>query len=110
VAALLSGWSDPTAVAPATRTARLLQNVPNPFNPMTRIDFELARGDRVELTIHDVAGRLVARVFQGELPAGPHARFWNGRTASGEPAAAGLYYYTLRWTDGQDSKRMVLVK
>ncbi len=52
------------AVAPALVFA-LHPNYPNPFNPATRIRFELARGHFVTLKIYDVLGREVANLFEG---------------------------------------------
>ncbi|MGD9549282.1 MAG: choice-of-anchor D domain-containing protein, partial [Candidatus Krumholzibacteriia bacterium] len=45
--------------APSVMT-RLLPNVPNPFNPMTEVRFELEAPGRVRVMIYDVSGRRVA--------------------------------------------------
>jgi hypothetical protein len=90
--------------------ATLHQNVPNPFNPRTQIAFELpTRGD-VEVVVYNLAGREVATLYRGELPAGPHSVTWDGRTSDGSPAASGTYWYQLRTPDGQTSRSMVLLK
>lgn len=95
---------------PSNPDMTLQQNVPNPFNPTTRIDFHLAHRDVVDLVVYDTAGRLVARLFAGELDAGPHYVTWDGRTTSGAMAATGIYHYVLRTTTGQVSRKMVLLK
>jgi hypothetical protein len=46
----------------------------------------------VHAVVYDVMGRTVRTVFDGRLPAGRHLLDWNGRTRSGRPAAAGIYF------------------
>ena len=70
--------------------ARLLPNVPNPFNPATEIRYTLERPGNVQLTVFDIRGRRVRKLFDGHRPAGPGAVNWDGRLDSGAGAAAGL--------------------
>jgi hypothetical protein len=88
----------------------LHQNVPNPFNPVTKIAFELPKRGDVEVVVYNVAGREVVTLQKGELPAGPHTLTWDGRTSSGDMAASGAYWYLLRTPDGQTSRSMILLK
>jgi hypothetical protein len=80
---------------PAATRLVLGQCYPNPFNPTTRIEFETPQDGRVQLIVYNVKGELVARIFDGALPAGRHAVTWNGRTSHGSPAASGVYFYRL---------------
>ncbi len=91
-------------------SAALHQNVPNPFNPTTRIAFELPLSGDAEIVVYNLAGREVRTLFKGELPAGPHTVVWDGRTNDGSPVASGTYWYQLRTPDGHTSKSMVLLK
>lgn len=88
----------------------LHQNVPNPFNPTTRISFELQQDESVNLRIYDVTGRRVTTLLQKQLGAGPHSVSWNGRTSNGDVAAAGIYRYVLETSTGRSSRSMVLLK
>jgi hypothetical protein len=88
----------------------LYQNAPNPFNPATKIAFDLPKRGEVEVVIYNVAGREVVTLHSGELPAGPHAVTWDGRTSDGSAAASGTYWYQLRTPDGHTSRSMVLLK
>ncbi len=88
----------------------LRQNVPNPFNPTTRIDFELEKAGNVDLNVYDVSGRLVASLFSGHLGEGAHEVTWNGKTNNGTTAATGVYLYVLKTETGMASKRMVLLR
>jgi hypothetical protein len=81
------------------------QNYPNPFNPATTLRYSLPTGSRVSLTVHNTLGAEVARLEQGEQPAGTHeVPFDASRLASG------TYFYTLRAPGFTETKRMVLVK
>ena len=78
--------------------------VPNPFNPAAELRFVLPREAAVSLRIYDVAGRLVRTLPGGLLPAGPHARTWDGRDDRGRGAASGAYVARLV-VDGVPSVR-----
>jgi hypothetical protein len=96
---------------PGSPTGNILAAaVPNPFNPMTRLDFEIARPGPVRLRIYDPAGRLVATLVDRALPAGPHHVIWDGRNASGQQAAAGVYLYRLETGSFSATRRMTLIK
>lgn len=95
---------------PAAQGITLYQNVPNPFNPSTRIAFDLEKAGSVDLSVYDVSGRLVASLFQGRLGEGSHEVTWNGRTNNGAVAATGVYLYVLKTETGMASRRMVLLR
>jgi len=53
---------------------------PNPFNPVTTISYDLPDPSTVNLTIYNVAGKLVRTLIAGEtVGAGRHEVVWNGR-------------------------------
>ena len=95
---------------PVAQDFTLRQNVPNPFNPATRIDFELEKAGNVDLNVYDVTGRLVANLFSGHLGEGIHEVTWNGKTRNGSTAATGVYLYVLKTETGMASRRMVLLR
>ena len=96
-------------------TTALLPNYPNPFNPETWIPYHLSKGTAVILTIHDVRGALVRELTLGHQAAGVYesrarAAYWDGRNASGEPVASGLYFYTLTAVDFTATRKMLILK
>ncbi len=91
-------------------TVRLLGNRPNPFNPTTRIEFELPASTRVRLGIYDIRGRRIAQLMDGNLPAGRHQVVWNARDAVGREVASGVYLYRLQTQQGSFTGRMTLAK
>jgi hypothetical protein len=97
--------------SPQAGAFKLQQNVPNPFNPSTKISFEVpAGGGKVNLQIFDVTGRLVRTLVDGFESAGTRTVTWNGRTDQGQPAASGIYYYRLTGPSFTEQKKMVLLK
>ncbi|MCX5752963.1 MAG: M14 family zinc carboxypeptidase [Candidatus Krumholzibacteria bacterium] len=89
----------------------LEQNYPNPFNPATTIGYYLSRHAHVTLEVYDARGRLVASLANGQGQAsGYHAMEWDGRDASGNAAASGVYFYRLRAGTLVQSRKMILMR
>jgi hypothetical protein len=84
--------------------------VPNPFNPTTRIDFEIARGGFVSIRIYDALGRRVRTLVNGSLAAGRHQRTWNGTDERGERVATGVYFCRMAADGFTRTRRLVLLK
>ena len=101
----------PSAEASALPTRPVLMGAhPNPFNASTSIRFGLpARGD-VVLTIHDLAGRRVARFDAPNAPAGTSTVVWLATDERGGPVASGVYLLKLWTSAGSDSARLCYVK
>jgi hypothetical protein len=83
--------------------------VPNPVSREARLSFALPRGAVIRLTVHDVQGREVTRLVDGQRSAGRHGITWDGR-AGGHPARAGLYFVRLTTPERDFIRRLVLVR
>ena len=72
---------------------------PNPANPQSKLVYVLPQSGGasygVKLWIYDVNGRLVRKLVDGNLPAGPHVAVWNGTDDAGRGVASGHYYARL---------------
>ncbi|HER43574.1 MAG TPA: T9SS type A sorting domain-containing protein, partial [Candidatus Eisenbacteria bacterium] len=88
---------------------RLFSNVPNPFNAITEIRFEMPEAGIYDLTVYDVAGRRVTG-FSGIGEAGINTLHWNGRNDRGTGVGSGVYYYRLETGTGSATRTMVLVR
>ncbi len=99
-----SPYGKPVAVqaTPPPKTFSLSQNVPNPFNPSTTIQFSLPQAGPVSLSIYDVNGRRVRTLVDGRADVGRHSVIWDGRDALGREVASGVYLYRL--TTGANAK------
>jgi endonuclease I len=95
-----------------TTTARLslFQNVPNPFNPATAIEFQLPHAGEVRLLVYDVVGRHVRTLVSESRAAGRHRVTWDGRDATGRPVASGVYFSRLETGKTAVERKMVLLK
>ncbi len=88
----------------------LLPNIPNPFNPSTKIMFSLSSPGQVRLDIHDLAGRRVRSLVNGHLSSGPHDIIWNGRHEDGSRLGSGSYLLRLTTQQGEWVRRVSLIK
>jgi hypothetical protein len=95
---------------PATR-ANLYDAVPNPFNPVTKIAWELDQPSLVTLRIFDVSGRLIRTLVESQVQIdGLHEVVWRGNSDSGRPQPSGVYFYRLDAGSQTATKRMTLVR
>jgi hypothetical protein len=100
----------------------LLQNFPNPFNPVTKIRFSvpldkgeersttpgvvrLVEGLSVRLAVYDILGRQVATLVNEQLSPGVYEIEWD---ASDYPS--GVYFYKLITAGNTETKKMALIK
>jgi hypothetical protein len=95
---------------PRAEATRLGPSVPNPAPGSAAIHYTLAREQRVELAIYDLAGRQVTLLLDGRVPAGSHTVTWDGRDRSGRPAPAGVYLYRLRTQGTSEAKHLVITR
>lgn len=95
---------------PAPAKTRLVAIVPNPFNPITSIHYDLASAGSVRIRIYDVSGRLVREVISGHEVAGSHEAVWNGLDGSGNPAASGIYFVKMEVGHDVFTRKMGLLK
>lgn len=72
------------------RNFELLQNFPNPFNPVTKIRFTGAVEGKIRVTITDVLGREVTELVNNDVPAGIHEVIWDASAVS-----SGIYFVNL---------------
>ena len=88
----------------------LAPSSPNPFSTGTQVRFALPRAGAVELQVFDASGRLVRTLWQGSLPAGPHAVAWSGDDDGGRRVGSGLYYCRLRAGEATERRAVVLLR
>ncbi|MDH4069907.1 MAG: FG-GAP-like repeat-containing protein [Ignavibacteria bacterium] len=96
---------DPAETGELPGILHLVRNYPNPFNPVTAIEFRLARAGTVTVAIYDLNGSLVEQIVEGEFREGRHVVEWNaGRRASG------VYVARVSAGSSEQTIKLVLLK
>jgi uncharacterized delta-60 repeat protein len=106
---IASGIDEQESAQPDGAT-RILAAYPNPLAGQSTITFAVPRDEFVELRIYDVAGRLVRRLAEEQLPAGQHARAWDGKDDAGRRVAAGVYFCRLHAGESVQKKSLLVLK
>ena len=88
----------------------LLHNYPNPFNPVTNIEYYLSVASAVKLTIFDLHGREVKVLDNQTHPAGKYFQRWDGQARNGQPAGAGLYLVRLETSEQSAIRKILLLQ
>jgi len=84
---------------------RLKQNFPNPFNPSTRIGFQLPASAHARLAVYDMVGReVVVLVDEVRAPGVYEVEF------EAEGLSSGVYFYRLTAGEHVQTQRAVLMK
>ena len=107
----------------------LLKNYPNPFNPVTVIQYTVGSGDGkavdgglvlsevegpwtadVSLKIYNVLGQKVRTLVDAEMMPGDYQVIWDGRDDRGKEVASGIYLCRLKTSSCQEIRKMLLLK
>jgi hypothetical protein len=100
-------YSNPTAMP--TKFA-LHQNSPNPFNPTTRIAYDMPAAGDVKISVFNVLGQHVNDLVDGHSEAGSYEVIWDGKDQAGEQVASGVYFYRIKTEQFNETKKMLLLK
>lgn len=101
-----SGAASPVPSAGAFSTGLY----PNPFNPVTNIQWNLPRSGHLSVQVYDLHGRLVRTLVDEVTAEGPGQVQWDGRGEGGRAKAAGVYFYRVRSGDETQVGKMSLIK
>ncbi len=83
---------------------------PNPGNPDFVITYRLGAEDHLTLSIHDLAGRRRRLLVDTPAPAGSGQVRWNGRDASGQDLASGVYLIRLSTPRALSTSKLLLIR
>ncbi|MCF7857798.1 MAG: T9SS type A sorting domain-containing protein [Candidatus Cloacimonetes bacterium] len=95
---------------PIPNTQYLLTNYPNPFNPETKIVFELPESGQVKLEIYNIKGQKVKTLLDCYMSPGRSEMLWNSRDDNNKRVSSGVYFYKLQTDDKIVTKKMLLLK
>ena len=89
----------------------ILRNYPNPFNPITTIEYSVEKESRVSLTVYNILGQEVAELVDGDLSPGNYSTILNASKWT-----SGIYISIITITELNTkreislSNKMVLIK
>ena len=83
----------------------LRQNFPNPFNPVTHMQFGIPKSGFVSLKVFDMLGREIKTLINEIKPAGSYEVLFDGTDL-----ASGVYFYKIESVDFTATKKMVLIR
>jgi flagellar hook assembly protein FlgD len=99
----------PTAELIPERFA-LSQNWPNPFNPMTTIEYSLPERSGVHLAIYSVEGRRIRTLVDGPIDAGHWLTAWDGKDENGAEVSSGVYVCRFVAESYSETRKMILLR
>ncbi len=105
-------YDDGSGTSPNVVRTELLGAYPNPFNPATAIQFGLAEGAEVTITIYNSRGQRMQTLVDNQYyPRGFYSEVWNSKDIQGRQASSGIYFYKMVTSQGYEAiKKMVLMK
>ena len=104
-------WTGAVTDVPAPSSGSLqLSASPNPASGPMQFALTLPAAGRATLAIHDLAGRRIATLLDGEQAAGSSRITWDGRDASGHRAPAGVYLARLATAGHEQHVRVLRLK
>jgi len=89
---------------------QLNQNFPNPFNPKTTINYQIASSSFVNLKVFDILGTEVATLVNERKEAGHYEIDFNIEAVSTVPFHSGAYFYQIRAGNFIETKKMIFLK
>lgn len=106
----MASWLGPVTVTTPARISSLAWRAawPNPFARRTSIKLAVPRVSEGSVRVYDVQGKEVRTLAAGRFEPGERTIEWDGRDASGDIAAPGLYFVAARV--GGESARLRLAR
>ncbi len=83
----------------------LSQNFPNPFNPVTKIKFDISKVGQTFLSVYDITGREIEKLVNEQLQPGSYEVTFNGSNLP-----SGVYFYKLTAGEFTETKKLILLK
>lgn len=90
---------------PSPKEYVLHQNFPNPFNPVTKIDFSLSSNANVKLSVYNVMGELIEVLVNSYLEGGNYNVTFHANNLS-----SGIYFYKLETGGFILTKKMIILR
>ena len=80
---------------------------PNPFNPITKIQFDLPEKGYIRLNIFDINGKLIKTLTNQEYKQGRFKISWNAKNDNGQDVSSGMYFIRLVSENYSSTKKIL---
>ena len=83
---------------------------PNPFNPSTKISYELPEDGFVSIGIYNTLGREIKNLVKKSQNSGQKIVFWDGRDDTGVSVSTGIYFVAMNASSFNETKKIMLIR
>lgn len=83
---------------------------PNPFKGTVRMGYLLDTPGRLRTGVYDATGQLVRSLTDATLASGEYTTVWDGRDATGNSVAAGVYFMRVTFGDNSIQRKVLLLR
>jgi len=110
-AEIIAFQTGPPSSAAPHRPNRILANAaPNPFEETITIEWRGVPVTGIQVSIHDVTGRLLKSVVVQEALSGKGALVWDGTDAQGRRVPSGVYFLRAESAGAVETRKIVLLR
>ena len=94
----------------ALKSAMLYPAYPNPFNPITTLNYYLKERSFVDMSVYEISGKKIASLLSDFKKAGMHRIQWRGANDNGKMLASGVYFIHFRAGKIQRTQKVFLIR
>ncbi len=91
-------------------TTQLFAAYPNPFNPTTTVAYQLAKEERVEISVYNTLGSFIKTLYSSNQPAGSYQVSWDATNENGSKVPSGAYLIRMQTDKVTQTQKVLLVK
>ena len=89
---------------------KFLKNYPNPFNPTTKIAFEIGESGKTKVEVFNVKGQKIRTLLNEKIEGGKHSVIWGGKDSNNRQVSSGMYFYKVSVNGNQKTSKMIMLK
>ena len=78
---------------------------PNPFNPVTKLSYDVEKAGNLRISVFNILGQEVAELYNEHQSFGSHSLIWNASNL-----ASGVYYINLELNGQSETSKVMLIK
>jgi len=88
----------------------LYNNYPNPFNPITTIEFAIPERELVTIAVFDMLGNKIKTLVVQEMEPGLNSVTWDSKDDTGIIVSSGVYFYSIQAGQYNQTRKMILLR